>query len=116
MLTVDWDTTRPFGSLNIKVSLLSASNIYLLATVHLVCRSKEKGESAVEEIKKESNNSEVYLHLCDLAEPKEIKTAMTEYQQQYGKLDILVKIIIISFKFILFFRLIMQELCYILVK
>lgn len=40
--------------------------------VHIVCRDKQKGSQAIEELKKESNNLSITLHLLDLSELEEV--------------------------------------------
>ena len=57
----------------------------------MVCRSKERGEQALGEVKEKSSNQEVHLHICDVAEPSDIRKFVEEFKSNYEKLDVLVK-------------------------
>jgi dehydrogenase/reductase SDR family protein 12 len=52
------------------------------ATIHLVCRSLEKGEEAVTRIKSETGNEEVHLHICNVSSLQDIKKLATDYKQK----------------------------------
>ena len=60
------------------------------ARVILACRSKEKAEAAVEEIKKRSGNTDVAFMKLDLSSLESVKTFATEFLQKETRLDILI--------------------------
>lgn len=60
------------------------------ATVHLVCRSKEKGEKAVEEIKAKTGNQNVSLEVCDLSSLQQVRDFAAKYASTNQPLHILV--------------------------
>ena len=60
------------------------------ATVHIVCRNKERGQQAVDALKKEAQNPDVYLHVCDVSSLGDIKKLATEYRQSGKPLHVLV--------------------------
>jgi NAD(P)-dependent dehydrogenase (short-subunit alcohol dehydrogenase family) len=60
------------------------------AEVVVTGRNKEKGEEAVEEIRRESGNSEVYLLLADLAVQAEVRRLAKEFEASHDRLDVLV--------------------------
>jgi len=43
-------------------------------TVHMVCRSQQRGEEALKEIREATENEDIHLHLLDLSRPKEVVT------------------------------------------
>ncbi|XP_065887052.1 dehydrogenase/reductase SDR family member 12-like [Dysidea avara] len=59
-------------------------------TVHLVCRSAERGKEAQEAIIKETKNDKVHLHLVDMSQPKEILKFTTQFVESGAPLDTLV--------------------------
>ncbi|NP_001279221.1 coiled-coil domain-containing protein 122 [Callorhinchus milii] len=59
-------------------------------TVHLVCRNKERAEAAKEEIVKESNKEEIFVHILDMSRPKMILEFADKFQQENNKLDVLI--------------------------
>ena len=59
-------------------------------TIIIACRNVDKAATAVEAIKKASNNSEVYRLTCDLADLKSVKNCAQNYKKQFGELDILI--------------------------
>lgn len=59
-------------------------------TVHMVCRSKQRGEEAKEEIQKESLNGNVQLHLLDMSQPKAVAKFAQEFVQSGQQLNALV--------------------------
>jgi NAD(P)-dependent dehydrogenase (short-subunit alcohol dehydrogenase family) len=65
---------------------LAKENIHLV----IVCRSKERGETAKEEIIQISGNSNVDLFIADLANLKSIKKMTTNFLERYSKLDVLI--------------------------
>jgi dehydrogenase/reductase SDR family protein 12 len=60
------------------------------AAVHIVCRSRQRGEEAVKRIKQVTNNEKVFLHLCDLGEMKQVKLMVELFLQEFKELHILV--------------------------
>lgn len=56
------------------------------ATVHMVCRSKERGEAARDEIINATNNQNVILHIVDMGVPRQVMKFAKEFQ---GPLNIL---------------------------
>ncbi|XP_067948332.1 dehydrogenase/reductase SDR family member 12-like [Watersipora subatra] len=59
-------------------------------TVHLVCRNPERGEAALNEIKEESKNNSVFLHVVDLAKPREVYKFACDFAAKGEGLDVLV--------------------------
>ncbi|UCH13882.1 MAG: SDR family NAD(P)-dependent oxidoreductase [Bacteroidales bacterium] len=55
----------------------------------LVCRNKEKGDSAILEIKRDIPDASVELMICDLSSMKSIQSFIEEFKAKYSKLDIL---------------------------
>ena len=55
----------------------------------LLCRNSEKGESTIQEIKRETSNVSVELMICDLSSMKSIQRFIEEFKSKYSKLDIL---------------------------
>lgn len=60
------------------------------ATVVMVCRSKERGETAVAEVRAASGNESVELMLCDLGSRKSIECFCLEFREKFQRLDVLV--------------------------
>ena len=60
------------------------------ATVIMVCRSREKGEEARQDIIQRSGNAAVELMLADLASQQSIRQLAHNFQQRYQQLHILV--------------------------
>lgn len=60
------------------------------ATIIMVCRSKERGGAAQEEVKKASKNDNVFLELCDLMSHESIKKCSQEIHKNYAHIDVLV--------------------------
>ena len=60
------------------------------ATIVMVCRNQERGEQALEEIKRESNNESVYLMLADLSSQKAIHQLVKDFKEKYKRLDVLI--------------------------
>ncbi|WP_070000063.1 SDR family oxidoreductase [Cellulosilyticum sp. I15G10I2] len=58
--------------------------------VVIISRNKERGEKALEEIKRVSGNDEVDLMLCDLADLPSIRRLVSEFKKKYNRLDILI--------------------------
>jgi NAD(P)-dependent dehydrogenase (short-subunit alcohol dehydrogenase family) len=60
------------------------------ATVIIACRSKERGEQAVAEIKKASGNDKIDLLLVDLSSQKSVRAAAAEFKSRYNQLHVLI--------------------------
>jgi NAD(P)-dependent dehydrogenase (short-subunit alcohol dehydrogenase family) len=60
------------------------------AEVVVIGRSRERGESAVEEIRDTSGNGRVSLMLADLAVQAEVRGLAEEFRERYDRLDVLV--------------------------
>jgi NAD(P)-dependent dehydrogenase (short-subunit alcohol dehydrogenase family) len=60
------------------------------ATVVMVCRNKERGEKALDEVKSVFNNTNVDLILADLSSQKQIHELVSKFKQKYQKLDVLI--------------------------
>lgn len=60
------------------------------ASLVLVCRNREKGESAKEEITKASGSSSVELFLADLLSQREVRRVAAEIKATHPRLDVLV--------------------------
>jgi NAD(P)-dependent dehydrogenase (short-subunit alcohol dehydrogenase family) len=59
------------------------------ATVVMLCRNKEKGEAALNEIKQQSGNQNVDLLLADLSSQAEIRRVADEFKARHTRLDVL---------------------------
>jgi len=55
----------------------------------LLCRNKEKGQKALDEIKNEIPNALVDLMICDLSSMGSIQSFIKEFREKYSKLDVL---------------------------
>jgi retinol dehydrogenase-14 len=60
------------------------------AEVVVVGRDREKGEGAVEEIRRESGNERVSLMVADLSVQAEVRRLAREYKERHDRLDVLV--------------------------
>src|SRR5688572_21828611 len=60
------------------------------ANLVIVCRDRERGRVALEEIKSKSGNSSVELMICDLASQAQIRKLAEEFKQKHNRLDVLV--------------------------
>ncbi|NXG08250.1 DHR12 reductase, partial [Sakesphorus luctuosus] len=58
-------------------------------TVHLVCRNKERAEVAKEEIVTETGNQNVFLHIVDISNPKEVWKFAEKFRNNH-KLNVLI--------------------------
>lgn len=56
----------------------------------IACRSKERGESALESIKQESGSQDVYLRILDLASQASVRNFASDYIAEEPQLDILI--------------------------
>lgn len=62
----------------------------LNATVVMVCRDKERGEIAREEIINQTGNKNVDLLICDLSSQEQIRKLVNEFKEKYQNLHILI--------------------------
>lgn len=69
------------------LTLLSASKG---DTVVMICRNKERGEKAKEEIIRSSGNNSVHLIIADLSSLDSVKNAAIEFKTKFNSLHILV--------------------------
>jgi NAD(P)-dependent dehydrogenase (short-subunit alcohol dehydrogenase family) len=60
------------------------------ATVILGCRDKQRGEAVLAEIKAGSLAATVDLLLLDLSVQQSVRTAVTEFENRYNHLDVLI--------------------------
>jgi NAD(P)-dependent dehydrogenase (short-subunit alcohol dehydrogenase family) len=60
------------------------------AVVVMLCRSKERGEAALKEVKELSGSSNVELMTCDLGSIKSIENFCSEFKMKYNRLNVLV--------------------------
>ena len=59
------------------------------ANTIMLCRSKEQGENAVLEIRRETPNASVDLMICDLASMKSLQSFIEDFKAKYSQLDAL---------------------------
>ncbi|CAK9199200.1 unnamed protein product [Sphagnum troendelagicum] len=60
------------------------------ATVYLLCRNKERGEKAVENIRTKTGNPNVSLEVCDMSSLQQVKEFATRYTSSEQPLHVLV--------------------------
>jgi NAD(P)-dependent dehydrogenase (short-subunit alcohol dehydrogenase family) len=60
------------------------------ATVILGCRDKQRGETALAEIKAASGNEMVDLALIDLSLMQSVRSMLEEFEKKYDRLDVLI--------------------------
>ncbi len=60
------------------------------ATVVMVCRSPERGKQTMEEIVRETGNSNVDMLIADLSSQQAIRKAATEFTTKYRSLSVLI--------------------------
>lgn len=60
------------------------------ATVVMVCRSQERGEAALADIKASTGSPDVHLMLCDLSSQADIRRFADEFKAGFDRLDVLV--------------------------
>jgi len=60
------------------------------ATIVMVCRNKERGEQALKDIRRKSNNESVYLVLADLSSQKAIHQLVKDFKEKYQHLHVLI--------------------------
>ncbi|MHA1728967.1 MAG: SDR family oxidoreductase [Promethearchaeota archaeon] len=59
-------------------------------TIIMVCRNKERGEKAREEIREKSGNNKIDLFIADLGSLKSIREMVNEFKKKYSRLNILI--------------------------
>ncbi|RUS85426.1 hypothetical protein EGW08_006817 [Elysia chlorotica] len=59
-------------------------------TVHMVCRSKERGEEALKDLQEKSGNTNIHLHLVDLSRPKAIREFVEKFRSNGTPLNVLI--------------------------
>ncbi|MFW9822468.1 MAG: SDR family NAD(P)-dependent oxidoreductase, partial [Candidatus Thorarchaeota archaeon] len=60
------------------------------ATIVMLCRNKELGETAQKEIINKSGNKDIDLLLCDLSSQEQIRNFVSEFKQKYQYLHVLI--------------------------
>lgn len=55
----------------------------------LLCRNKERGETAIADIKSYADNDNIHLYTADLSSQKSIETVATQIKNDFDKLDVL---------------------------
>lgn len=60
------------------------------ANVVMLCRNRERGEKALNEVRAISGNDSVEMMLCDLGTGKSIEEFCSEFKKIYSRLDVLV--------------------------
>src|SRR5712692_11267702 len=60
------------------------------ATVILVCRSKQKGEAALSEMREKSGNNSLALMLADMSSMQSVRQLASEFRRKYDRLHVLV--------------------------
>jgi NAD(P)-dependent dehydrogenase (short-subunit alcohol dehydrogenase family) len=60
------------------------------ARVVMVCRNAEKGEAALDEIRRESGSSQVDLLIADMSSQASVRVLAEQIQRKYPRLDVLV--------------------------
>lgn len=60
------------------------------ATVHMVCRSKERGEAALSKIQSTTGNPNIHLEVCDMSSISEVKSFVSRFSSEEKALHVLV--------------------------
>lgn len=60
------------------------------ATIVMVCRNKERGEEALNDIRRKSNNESIYLMLADLSSQKAIYQFVKDFKEKFQHLHVLI--------------------------
>ncbi len=60
------------------------------ARVVLVCRNREKGQAALEDIRRESGSSELDLLIADMSSQASVRSLAEQIRQKYPRLDVLI--------------------------
>jgi len=71
-----------------RATVLGLAN--LGATVVMVCRSRERGEAALAEVKEKSNNDHVSLQIADLSSQVEVRKLAENFRSQHSALHVLI--------------------------
>jgi NAD(P)-dependent dehydrogenase (short-subunit alcohol dehydrogenase family) len=93
-------TTNRKPDMNEKICLITGANAGIGkvtaqklanfgATVVMVCRNRQKGEAALNEIKKKSGNANIELMIADLSSQAEIRRLADEFKAKHNRLDVL---------------------------
>jgi NAD(P)-dependent dehydrogenase (short-subunit alcohol dehydrogenase family) len=91
----------PPASMNGKTCILTGANsgigketalglAQLGAHVVMVCRNREKGQVALEEIRRESGSPQVDLLIADMSSQASVRALAEQIQQKYSRLDVLI--------------------------
>jgi len=59
-------------------------------TVHIVCRNETRGEEALNDIKTQSKNEDVYLHILDISQPTKVYEFIDRFQKENKPLNVLI--------------------------
>jgi len=59
------------------------------ATVFVLARREEKGQQSVEELRKETENKQIFFLRCDVSRGEDLESATKEIISRYGRIDIL---------------------------
>ncbi|KAL8623954.1 hypothetical protein ACOMHN_047174 [Nucella lapillus] len=59
-------------------------------TVHLVCRNRQSGEQALQEIREASGNMNVFLHELDISKPRDVVAFAQSFEQSGKPLHVLI--------------------------
>jgi NAD(P)-dependent dehydrogenase (short-subunit alcohol dehydrogenase family) len=59
-------------------------------TIVMVCRNKERGESAQQDIIEKTGNKNINLLICDLSSQEQIRNLVLEFKQKYQGLHVLI--------------------------
>jgi NAD(P)-dependent dehydrogenase (short-subunit alcohol dehydrogenase family) len=60
------------------------------AHVVMMCRSKERGEQALEDVRSASNSDRLDLILVDMASQESVRQAVSEFLRRHSRLDVLI--------------------------
>lgn len=94
-------TFEPLGRMDGKIAVVTGANsgigyetalglAYMGATVHMVCRNQERGDSAKQRIVEASSNNNVALDIVDMSCPAEIKAFADSITKKHKSIDVLV--------------------------
>ncbi|XP_013878731.1 dehydrogenase/reductase SDR family member 12 [Austrofundulus limnaeus] len=59
-------------------------------TVHMVCRNKDRAEEAKSDIVSASGNTEVYVHVVDMSQTRQVWEFAEAFKKQYSYLNVLI--------------------------
>ena len=96
-----WNGQRHLSDMRLKTCMVTGANSGIGritarelarrgATVILLCRNKAKGEDAVRDIRKLTQNDAVDLLVADLSSQRQVRAAAVEFKQRYERLHVLV--------------------------